>query len=152
MLDEKGAPTPVERVLIRPPQSQIGPISPDAVKKLIAGSPLAGRYDQMLDRHSAYEELAKRAEQVQAEAEAAKRAQSEERDPHPSRASSRPAERESNRTRREPERSTRTERPARTSRSGGQSVTEAFFKSAARSFGSQVGRKVFRGLLGSLLK
>jgi len=58
LLDEKGVPTPVERALVAPPRSRLGPIDAAARQALIAGSPLAGKYDQAIDRESAFEQLA----------------------------------------------------------------------------------------------
>jgi len=59
-LEEKGTPAMVQRVLIAPPQSRIGPLSAGERSALIAGSALAGRYDKPIDRESAYEMLAQR--------------------------------------------------------------------------------------------
>lgn len=61
VLDPKGAPTPVERVLICPPESRIGPMTSDERADHLQRSPLAGRYDTPLDRESAYEVLKARA-------------------------------------------------------------------------------------------
>jgi hypothetical protein len=63
-LDAKGAPTPVRRTLVRPPESRIGPLEPGERGELIARSPVAGRNDQSVDRESAHEKLAARAEQA----------------------------------------------------------------------------------------
>jgi len=60
-LDEKGRPSVVERTLIRPPSSRLGPITVGEREAVIAQSPLAGRYDETLDRESAYEMLKQRA-------------------------------------------------------------------------------------------
>ncbi|MFK0088279.1 helicase HerA-like domain-containing protein [Pseudomonas sp. NPDC090755] len=57
ILQEKGTPGMVQRVLIAPPQSRIGPLSEAERAALIAASPLAGRYDKAVDRESAYEML-----------------------------------------------------------------------------------------------
>ncbi|SQF96453.1 ATPase [Paucimonas lemoignei] len=56
-LQDKGTPAMVQRVLIAPPQSRIGPLSETERASLIARSPLAGRYDKPIDRESAYEML-----------------------------------------------------------------------------------------------
>lgn len=56
-LQDKGTPGMVQRVLIAPPQSRIGPLSEAERAALVAGSPLAGRYDKPIDRESAYEIL-----------------------------------------------------------------------------------------------
>jgi len=61
-LDEKGRPSVTERVYVLPPGSQIGPITPEQRKALIAGSLVAGAYEKAVDRESAYEKLKGRAE------------------------------------------------------------------------------------------
>jgi DNA helicase HerA-like ATPase len=61
VLDPKGVPTMVERTLIRPPSSRLGPITPDERQSAIKNSPVYGQYDKTEDRESAYEKLAKRA-------------------------------------------------------------------------------------------
>jgi len=63
-LQDKGTPGMVERVLIAPPQSRIGPLSEAERAALIAASPLRGRYDKPIDRESAYEILMARKGQV----------------------------------------------------------------------------------------
>src|SRR4029078_8359851 len=60
-LDEKGRPGMVERVYILPPASRSGPITPEEGKAIIAASPVAGVYEKMIDRESAYEKLKGRA-------------------------------------------------------------------------------------------
>ena len=60
-LDDKGRPSVTERVFVLPPGSQIGPISPEQRKALIADSLVAGVYEKMADRESAYEALKGRA-------------------------------------------------------------------------------------------
>jgi hypothetical protein len=56
-LDAKGRPCETERVFVLPPGSQLGPITPEQRKALIAGSLVAGVYEQAVDRESAYEKL-----------------------------------------------------------------------------------------------
>lgn len=63
-LQDKGTPGMVERVLIAPPQSRIGPLSEAERGALIAASPLVGRYDKPIDRESAYELLMARKGEV----------------------------------------------------------------------------------------
>jgi DNA helicase HerA-like ATPase len=62
-LNPDGSPTPVERVLIRPPESQIGPITKTQRNEFLSRSPFENKYDQDIDRESAYELLKQRAEQ-----------------------------------------------------------------------------------------
>ena len=54
-LDEKGAPNPVERAFILPPEGQVGPISPAERTQLIQSSLLYGIYEKDIDRISAFE-------------------------------------------------------------------------------------------------
>ena len=56
-LDDKGRPSITERVFVLPPGSQIGPITPEQRQALIAGSLVAGVYEKVVDRESAYEKL-----------------------------------------------------------------------------------------------
>ena len=64
-LDAKGRPLAVQKTLIRPPESRIGPLSDDERKERINRSPFQGRYDAIIDRESAYELLKNRAEELQ---------------------------------------------------------------------------------------
>ncbi len=57
LLDAKGVPTMVERVLVRPPLSRVGPLSAAERAEAIAHSPIAGLYEQQVNRESAYERL-----------------------------------------------------------------------------------------------
>jgi len=131
VLDEKGSPTPVERTLIRPPESRIGPLTDEERAEQISRSPLKGRYDKTVDRESAYELLLKKTEAKQAEAE-------------------RIAEEEEARKAAEKEQKARSKGRG----SNRQGIGEAMLKSVVRSVGSQVGRRlgrqIVRGILGSL--
>jgi DNA helicase HerA-like ATPase len=138
-LDAKGIPQIVERTRIRPPSSRLGPATPAERRAALAASPLAGAYDSAVDRHSAFEKLAQRAEAAAEEAtrdEARARAASERKYRPP------PARRT----------------PARRRRAGAsrgrsrQGVMETMAKSVARSVGGSIGRQLVRGLLGSLFK
>jgi DNA helicase HerA-like ATPase len=139
-LDDKGRPSVTERVFVIPPGSQIGPITPDARKALIAGSLVAGAYEKTVDRESAYEKLKGRAAAAPTSAPAGRTMQDAPRAPTPAGADT----------------------------SGGgwfsdvaggllrgsgrkDSVLETVAKSAARSIGSTVGREIIRGVLGSIL-
>ncbi len=62
MLDQKGSPMPVERVRIVPPGVRLGPVTPAERRQILAASPLAARYEQTVDRESAYEILRRRAQ------------------------------------------------------------------------------------------
>ena len=56
-LDEKGRPSVVERAYILPPASRLGPVTPPERQALLQGSGVFGKYEQTLDRESAYEKL-----------------------------------------------------------------------------------------------
>lgn len=123
VLDAKGAPTVVEKTSIRPPNSRIGPLTPDERRQLMAASPLRGVYDQLQDRESAFEVLRQRAEQKAAAAD----------EPAPP---VRPAPQPGGSARPRP--------------SQGGEMVDAFAKSMLRSIGTQVGRQLMRGILGGL--
>lgn len=57
VLEGNGAPTMVERTLVRPPSARIGPVSDAERKAVIASSPVAGKYEEVVDRESAFEIL-----------------------------------------------------------------------------------------------
>ena len=76
-LDEDGAPSVVQRTLIKPPQSRLGPLSPGERAVILGASPLAGKYDHAVDRESAAEVIAQKmidaaetAEEVEEQGEA----------------------------------------------------------------------------------
>jgi hypothetical protein len=109
LLDEKGRPKMVERTLIKPPKSQIGPITATQRTQMMANSLVAGVYEKVIDRESAYEILAARAQKL-AEQQQAEQIELEQ-------------QKSSSKTRGRPR----------------QSAMEAFFKSAMRSLGSTIG-------------
>lgn len=121
-LDTKGMPGVVDRALVCPPGSRIGPVTEAERQAIVRASLLYGFYDKTVDRESAYELLKVRAEQA---AELAAR--------------------EAERVQAEKARSRRTTGRQR------ETVSEALAKSAARAIGNQVGRQLVRGVLGSLL-
>ena len=61
-LDPKGVPTPVERSFVAPPKGRIGPVTDAERAALVGASPIAGKYEQSIDRESAYEKLTGRVE------------------------------------------------------------------------------------------
>ncbi len=75
-LDEKGQPTMVQKTLVRPPNSRVGPITDAERKAVINASPVEGVYDETEDRESAYEMLQKRTA-AHTEAEAAQSQENE---------------------------------------------------------------------------
>ena len=131
-LEIQGAPGIAQRTLIRPPGSGVGPIDAAARSVLMARSPVAGKYDQAVDRDSAHEMLARRAE------EAASQAQTGQSNPV------RTQQRSS---------SDSTSATGAGGRSRpGDSPLQAFAKSFARQLGSRSGQALIRGILGGLFK
>jgi DNA helicase HerA-like ATPase len=129
VLDPKGIPTIVERTLIRPPSSRLGPITSDERSACIRNSPVYGQYDKADDRESAYEKLQELA---------GKRAASTAKD--------REAKAETRATRAAPrERETATDRFVKNVAS---SVGRQLGTSVARS----IGNALVRGILGGLTR
>ena len=130
-LDEKGVPTIVDRAFVVPPVGHIGPITPEQRAALIANSLVAGVYENAIDRESAFETLqvkaqAKLAEQQQA-AEAAAIAKQQEEQAKAERVA------------------------ARAPDTIWESIGKSAVRSATSSIGRQIGSKLVRGVLGSLL-
>jgi hypothetical protein len=134
LLDEKGRPTPTERVWMLAPGSRIGPISAEERKALMQGSLVAGVYEKTIDRESAYELLKGRVDAA----------------PHqtaPAPTAGAPASSEGGLLG-----SLGQGLGGLASGSGRKdSLLETLAKSAARTIGSSVGREIIRGVLGSLL-
>lgn len=139
LLDPKGIPAIVQRTLIRPPSSQLGPIDAQARAAVMAASSMAGKYDQPVDRESAFEMLSARADRAAkaaAEAEAKEAALEEE-------------EREFKAARRY---------------SGGRTTGRSTSRGSSGGFGGALasvvvkelkgatGRRIVRGILGGLFK
>jgi DNA helicase HerA-like ATPase len=128
----RGVPMPVERTLVAPPRCRMGPITPAERARVMAGSPVAGKYDTAVDRDSAAEMLARKAETAAAKAQS-------------------PA----------------TPEPASEGGEDGlgdrigvwlwgtkrrQGAVQTMGKQVARTIGSQIGRRIVRGLLGGIGK
>ena len=140
MLQKKGVPGIVERTLIRPPSSQLGPISDAERKAYLAASDMAGKYDTPMDRKSAFEILKARAETAAQEAaEAEERAEEME-----------PVLREFNAGRRYS--GARVTRSTSRSTRRGASFGEAMTKMVVKELTGTTGRRMVRGILGGLFK
>ncbi|HEY6094012.1 MAG TPA: helicase HerA-like domain-containing protein [Gallionellaceae bacterium] len=127
LLDAKGSPTMVERAFIVPPEAQIGPISDAERSAIVKASVLAGHYEEIVDRESAYEKLKGRTEEKQAAAAGNGNGGGL---------------------------GGLLGGVLGGGGNGGrqrQGVVEALAKSAARAIGSEVGRQIIRGVLGSIL-
>jgi len=132
VLSEDGTPTIVQRTLVSPPRSRIGPASDEERARTMQQSPVAGDYDERIDRESAYEMLAARVE---------KQAQKAELE-------TQMAEAEKERLKAQKEAA----RAARPRGRGRQSLAEAAAKTFVRSISTKLATRVVRGLLGGVLR
>ena len=140
LLQAKGVPGIVERTLVRPPASQLGPITPDQRRSALAATGLSAKYDTAVDRDSAYERLQARAETA---AKAAAEAEAEEE-------KMKTELRELKQARRYDGKTVGRSTARRSSRSD--SLATTFGKSLARQLGTKSGQALVRGILGSLFK
>ncbi len=141
LLDEDGIPSIVERTLIRPPSSQLGPLSKSERDAIIASSDMGAKYDQTLDRESAFELLRKRAEVA---AEAAEKAEAEEE-------AAEEKEREFKQARRYNDKQTGRS-TSRSRKSSGGGFGEAIANVVVKELKGTTGRRLVRGILGGLFK
>jgi DNA helicase HerA-like ATPase len=146
-LEAKGTPAVVERAWILPPATRIGPVTPAERAAVIKASPVAGHYEQVVDRESAYEKL-----QARTDARAGA--------PAPASPAATPGTA-----------GARVNPPAAGAAASGlpgeisallfgttgprgghhEGILSSAARSAARSVGSGVGREILRGVLGSIL-
>jgi len=134
-LEKKGRPSMVQRTLVRPPSSRLGPITKSERRQVMGESPVSGLYDERQDRESAYEMLQQRAKQKAAREES-------QREQESARQTKKRGEYSASSTAKKP-----TSRRRSYQR---QSVTETFAKQIARTIGSKLGQMLVRGILGSL--
>ncbi|MFC3616512.1 helicase HerA-like domain-containing protein [Lutimaribacter marinistellae] len=140
MLERKGVPGIVQRTLIRPPSSQLGPITEKERRAVLAASELAAKYDATVDRHSAYEILAKRAENAASEAEKAEASYEEEV----------AAVREYSAARRYS--GTRVQRSSSRREVTRDTFGSALSEAVIKELKGTTGRRIVRGILGGLFK
>lgn len=129
VLDEKGIPTIVEKASILPPRSSMNAVEASVIQENILNNPLKDTYEKTEDRESAYEELME--QQKEAQEQAVKEAEAQKK----------AAEKEAKKKR------------TTTSSSSGRKKKTALEKavsSAANTVGREIGKKLVRGLLGSL--
>jgi DNA helicase HerA-like ATPase len=148
-LEAKGAPGMVERTLVRPPESQLGPITPDERKAVIAGSGFSPKYDTLVDRESAFEMLKARADAAAQETARAEAAAQQQKQADAGFRNARKYDGGGLNTDlwAKPKAAPKT---SSSSRSDGLAVT--FGKSLARQLGSKAGQAIVRGVLGGLFK
>lgn len=125
-LQDKGVPMPVERTRIAPPRCRMGAITAEERAAVRSRSPVGSKYDTAVNRESAHEILAQRAEEAISTA-------AQDNAPEPETPQDNPLS------------------DVLWGKGRRQGVVEAMAKSAARSVGSQLGRQILRGLLGGIL-
>jgi DNA helicase HerA-like ATPase len=146
VLDPEGAPSPVERTSIAPPRSRLGPLTAKERAVISSTSPLAGKYDQAVDRESAEEILKARAEAARAAADAAK-AQAAE-----AKASAERAKLDAKERATQVREQARIERERRANPSLQDTVVRQVGKAVQRQVVNKVAGSIVRGLLGSLFR
>ena len=167
LLQADGSPSPVERTLIRPPCSRVGPLTAQERAIFVQTSPVAGKYDTAVNRESAQEILGARAadaaqtaEQAKAAAEAA-RAQAEVAKVAAAQAKAdEKAQKEAERAAAVQAKAEERARIAAEREAARPTVMDKMLQSAARSASSSIGRQVansigrqlVRGILGGLFK
>ena len=60
VLNEKGIPTPLVQTLLRAPQSRMDVLEPSEITQILRGSKIATKYNEVIDRESAFEILTKK--------------------------------------------------------------------------------------------
>ena len=163
LLQPDGSPSPVQRTLIKPPSSRVGPITPQERQVLVTTDQIGAKYDSALDRESAHEMLAAKAAEAAAATAAAKaKTESDKQAAEQARAEA-VAERERLKLQREQERleaqrqrqaeqaEARARREAAKPTMTDKIITSAT-RSAASSIGRSLGTQLLRGILGGLLR
>ena len=163
LLQPDGAPSPVQRVLIKPPASRVGPLTPEERQVIVSTDSIGDRYDSVLDRESAEEILKAKTDEAAAAAAAAK-AQSDSEKAAAQKAREdarlakeqaqaaaaqarleaqhkREAEREAARQAREAAKPTMTDK-----------IITSATRAAASSVGRQIGNQILRGIFGGLFR
>lgn len=123
-LNEKGDPAMAERVLIRPPYSMVGMVTPEIIKTFMQNSPVAESYSQTIDRESAYEVLKGKV--------ATNKTQSEQKSPQPKNENR--ASKASNR------------------QGMGEALAKSVIRAVGSQVGRQIATTIIRGVLGGILK
>ena len=129
-LQDKGVPMPVERTLICPPRCRMGAVTSEEIGIIRSRSPIGGKYDNRINRESAYEIISRQAKAKEAEL-------------------AQPA-------RVEPEKTVERGGGGMLNdllfgTKGREGMVQALAKQAARTVGSQIGRQILRGVLGGIL-
>lgn len=163
LLQPDGSPSPVQRTLIKPPSSRVGPLTDEERQVLLTTDNIGTKYDTAVDRDSAQEILAAKASEAAAASAAAKAKTDAERQAAEQAKADAAAERERLKLQREQER-LETQRQREQERADARARREAAkptmadkvitsaTRAAASSVGRQLGNQLLRGILGGLFR
>jgi len=132
VLDEDGVPTIVEQAGVLPPKSSMKAASADEIKAAVESSPLAERYNQSEDRHSAYEMLQE--QQAEAQEQAEKEAKAAEKE----------------KARKDKEKAKTKKTTTRKRQSTLEKAVNKTITTTANTVGRELGKQLIRGLFGNL--
>ncbi len=163
LLQPDGAPAPVQRTLVKPPSSRVGPLTAQERQVLVSTDGVGARYDVLVNRKSAHEMLAAKSAEAAAAAAAAKAKSEAERAAAEQAKADAAAERERLKTLREQERLEAQRRrqeeqaAAREAREAARptmydKIVVSASRAAASSIGRQLGNRILRGILGGLTR
>jgi len=170
LLQPDGSPSPVQRVLIKPPSTRVGPLAPEERNVIVTTDAVGAKYDTLLDPQSAEEILKAKADEAAAAAAAAKaQGDAEKAAAEKARQDAVVAKEEARaqaaqvrleaQQQREAERQQRAQEreDARLAREAARpSMADKMMQSAGRSIASSVGRQIgnqlLRGIFGGLMR
>ncbi len=160
LLQADGAPSPVERTLIKAPASRVGPATPQERAVMIQTDAIGAKYDVLIDRESAEEILvSKRTEASAAAAAQVAHAEADKQEAIAAKEAARQQvilDRETARQAKETERAAAIQAREDAKPSFAEKMVESAARSAATSVGrkvaGQIGGQLLRGLLGGLFK
>ena len=170
LLRPDGSPSPVQRTLIKPPSTRVGPLTPEERKVIVDTDAIGPKYDTLLDAHSAEEIIKAKAEEAAAAAAAAKAQNDAEKAAaqqarldaiaakEAARAQAAQARLEAQQAREQErlQRAQEREEARRAREAARPSMADKMMQSAGRSIASSVGRQIgnqlLRGIFGGLLR
>ena len=163
LLQPDGSPSPVQRTLIKPPSSRVGPITDEERAVLVTTDAIGSKYDNLLDRDSAKEmlgakaaEAAAAAAETKAQTEAAKTAAAQAKADAVAQREQLRLQREQERLDAQRRREAEREEARRAREAARPSMADKMMQSAGRSIASSVGRQIgnqlLRGIFGGLLR
>jgi uncharacterized protein len=163
LLQPDGSPSPVQRILIKPPSSRVGPITNEERSVLVTTDAVGSKYDNLVDRDSAHEmlgvkaaEAAAAAAETKAQTEAAKAAAAQAKVDAVAQREQLRLQREQERLDAQRRREAEREEARRAREAARPSMADKMMQSAGRSIASSVGRQIgnrlLRGIFGGLLR